>query len=300
VAGESALVIVADLGDRYQFVTQPDHADLAGQFADHWGGAAARPEPFESLVLAAYLHDVGWEAYDRRPRLDGDGEPVDFRGMPADPWIPLYEDGIEAVVDLDTYAGLLVSLHGAGLRNQRYGLSPEWPETPPEFEGFVAREERRQRELLDESLAEDGGAGSGAANPLSAGAETTLAAMHDPDRVPDDDAGRLWDDYRRLQAWDALSLSFCITESPPGYGEVAAVPTTDGGTVTLSVTRTDAAETGGGEFAIDPYPFDTAPLTVTVPVRTVGRTALGGAESVARAYYGARPKRRTVRLRPTG
>jgi hypothetical protein len=290
-------VIVADLGDRYQFVTQPDHAELAGQFADHWGGAAARPEPFESLVLAAYRHDVGWEAYDRRPRLDEDEEPVDFRGMPADPWIPLYEDGIEAVVDLDRYAGVLVSLHGAGLRNQRYGLSPEWPETPPAFEGFVDAEQRRQRELLGDLLASPGGDSADAESPLSAGAETTLAAMHDPDEVPDDDAGRLWDDYRRLQAWDALSLSFCITESPPGYGEVEAVPGADGTAVTLSVTRTGAAEAGGGEFAVDPYPFETAPLTVTVPVRTVAKAVVDGDGSVALAYYGARRETRTVRLR---
>ena len=290
-------MIVADLCDRYQFVTLPDHADLAGQFADHWGGAAARPEPFESLVLAAYLHDVGWEAYDRRPRLDEDGEPIDFRGMPADPWVPLYEDGIDAVVDLDRYAGLLVSLHGAGLRNQRYGLSPEWPETPPEFEAFVDGEQRRQRELFADLLADDTGDSAGAENPLSPDAETTLAAMHDPGRVPEDDAGRLWDDYRRLQAWDALSLSFCITESPPGYEEVAAVPGADGETVTLSVTRADASEVGGGEFVVDPYPFDTAPLTVTVPVRTVSKDAVGGSGSVARAYYGARRETRTVRLR---
>ena len=69
-------MIVADLGDRYRFVTQPDHAALAGQFADRWGGAAARPVPFNSLVVAAYLHDAGWTDYDRRPRLDDDGEPV--------------------------------------------------------------------------------------------------------------------------------------------------------------------------------------------------------------------------------
>ncbi|PSP50881.1 DUF3891 domain-containing protein, partial [Halobacteriales archaeon QH_1_68_42] len=44
-------MIVADLGDRYRFVTQPDHAALAGQFADRWGGAAARPDPFDSLAV---------------------------------------------------------------------------------------------------------------------------------------------------------------------------------------------------------------------------------------------------------
>jgi len=304
-------VIVADLGDRYQFVTQPDHADLAGQFADHWGGAVARPDLFGSLVVAAYLHDVGWEAYDRRPRLDEDGDPVDFRGMPADPWVPLYEDGIDAVVELDPYAGLLVSLHGAGLRNRRYGLSPEWPETPPAFERFVEREQQRQRQLLDGLLTADDREGrqrnrSDPARALSTADDATLSAMHDPDRVPEDPDGRLWDDYCRLQAWDALSLSFCITDSPPGYGQVGPVPTADG-SETLSITRADAGEDqnpdGSGVFTVDPYPFDTTPLVVTVPTRTVDEAAVDGAKSggspaLTRAYYGTDRETRSFTLRP--
>ena len=296
-------MIVADLGDRYRFITQPDHAELAGQFADRWGGAAARPDPFDSLAVAAYLHDAGWTDYDRRPRLDDDGEPVDFRGMPADPWIPLYEDGIEAVVDLDTYAGLLVSLHGAGLRNRRYGLSPEWPETPPAFEEFVEREQRRQRRLLDDLPRDDPEC------PVSPADEATLEAMHDPDRTPENPDGRLWDDYRRLQAWDALSLSFCLTDSPPGYGSVGPVPGADGTDETLSIARvesdgdgTEADEPPGagvdGEFRVDPYPFDTAPLVVGVPVRTVAKSAVGDPSTLARVYYGAGRRTETFRLRP--
>lgn len=299
-------MIVADLGDRYQFVTQPAHAELAGQFADRWGGAATRPDSFESLVVAAYHHDVGWEAYDRRPRLDDEGEPVDFRGMPPDPWIPLYEDGIEAVVALDSYAGLLVSLHGAGLRNRRYGLSPEWPETPAAFEAFVDGEERRQRELLAGLLAD--GDTDQRASPLSPDAEATLAAMHDSDRVPGEGAGRLWDDYRRLQAWDTLSLSFAVTDDPPAYETVESVPGTDRSTMTLSVARTEDEDRGTGNdpegvagapttYTVDPYPFETAPLTVIVPFRTVEKTAVEGPGSLARAYYGAGRETRTVTLR---
>ena len=309
-------MIVVDLGERYQFVTQPDHADLAGQFADHWGGAVARPDPFESLVVAAYCHDVGWEAYDRRPRLGDDGSPVDFRGMPADPWVPLYEEGIDAVVDLDPYAGLLVSLHGAGLRNQRYGLSPEWPDTPPAFEAFVEREQRRQRQLLDDLLTAEDERGrnrdeTDPAQVLSAADDATLSAMHEPDRVPEDPDGRLWDDYCRLQAWDALSLAFCITDSPPGYGQVGPVPTTDG-SESLSITRAGGdgdRETDDDEaFVVDPYPFDTAPLTVTVPVRTVDSAVVdtasgdeqagGDSSALARAYYGEDRETKSFTLRP--
>lgn len=138
-------MIVAETATGYQFVSQPAHAALAGQFADHWGtDRFDRPDPFASLSLAAYAHDDGWYDYDRRPHLDAAGKPVDFREMPPSTWIDLYDEGIDAVVASDTYAGLLVSMHGAGLRNQRYGLSPGWPATPPEFEGFLEREHRRQ------------------------------------------------------------------------------------------------------------------------------------------------------------
>ncbi|WP_436909732.1 DUF3891 family protein [Halosimplex marinum] len=288
-------MIVAETAEGYQFVTQPDHAVLAGQFADAWGGEGStrpvsfdRPEPFGPLALAAYAHDTGWRTYDRRPRLAG-GEPVDFREMPADTWVDLYDEGIEAVVEMDAYAGLLVSMHGAGLRNQRYGLSPAWPETPEAFREFVDREHRRQRRLLDALL---GGDRDGPA-PVTAADRELLRSLHDRKRVPEGYAGRLWDDYRRLQVWDALSLSFCITDSPPGYGEVDAVPTTGGEETTLSVTAL-----GDGTYRVDPYPFETAPLTVSVPVRTVDREAAADEPTLARAYYDAGLETRRFTLRP--
>ncbi|WP_459192478.1 DUF3891 family protein [Halosimplex sp. J119] len=282
-------MIVAETAEGYQFVSQPDHAVLAGQFADAWGSDEFdRPEPFASLALAAYAHDTGWRAYDRHPHLDDEGDPVDFRDMPPDIWVDLYDDGIDAVADVDDYAGLLVSMHGAGLRNQRYGLSPEWPETPAPFRGFVDREHRRQRQLLDALLADerDGPA------PVTEADRDLLSSLHESRRVADGYAGRLWDDYRRLQAWDALSLSFCITDSPPGYGEIDAVPTTDGDDATLSIVSV-----GDGAYHIDPYPFETAPLDVTVRVRTVDESVVTDESSLARAYYDAGLETRTVTLR---
>ncbi|WP_436932334.1 DUF3891 family protein [Halosimplex halobium] len=282
-------MIVAETAEGYQFVTQPDHAALAGQFADAWGSASFdRPDPFDSLAVAAYAHDTGWRTYDRRPRL-ADGEPVDFREMPADTWVDLYDEGIDAVTGMDAYAGLLVSMHGAGLRNQRYGLSPAWPETPATFRAFVDREQRRQQRLLDALL--DGERGGPA--PATSADRELLRSLHDAKRVPDDYDGRLWDDYRRLQAWDALSLSFCITDSPPGYGEIDAVPTTGGDDATLSV-----AALGDGTYRVDPYPFATAPLTVTVRVRTVDRGAAADEATLARAYYDAGLETRRFTLRP--
>jgi len=277
-------MIVAETADRYQFVTQPAHAHLAGQFADRWGSdAVAPPDPAAALCVAAYTHDTGWQAYDRRPRLGDDGTPIDFREMPAEPWIDLYEEGIDAVVEMDPYAGLLVSMHGAGLRRRRYGLSPSWPETPPAFEGFVDREETRQARLAD-ALRDAG--------RLAAADVDLLATLHESGVSPADIESRLWDGYTLLQAWDTLSLSFCVTPSPPGYGEVGPVPAADGGTVSLSI------EPAEGAFHVDPYPFEASPLVVSVPVRTVRRGAFDGEADLVRAYYRGARDLREFRLLP--
>ncbi|WP_436927379.1 DUF3891 family protein [Halosimplex amylolyticum] len=287
-------MIVAETAEGYQFVTQPDHAALAGQFADHWGTRGGRsgtvefdrPDPFAPLALAAYAHDTGWRDYDRHPRLGDDGDPIDFREMPPGPWIALYDDGVDAVVEADAYAGLLVSMHGAGLRKRRYGLSPGWPETPEEFREFVAREERRQARLLDRLRSDDH------RSAVSDADRELLDSLHDSAGVPDGYDGRLWADYRRLQAWDELSLAFCITEDPPGYDEIEGVPTTGPrDDATLSITPV-----GADEYRVDPYPFDESPLAVSVPLRRVDGDAFADEDSLVRAYYAAGRETRSIAL----
>jgi hypothetical protein len=268
-------MIVAETATHYQFVTQPDHATLAGQFADHWGNDAFESlDPRSAMHLAAYHHDLGWSRYDRRPRLDEAGAPIDFRDVPAGAWTALYESGIDDVVAMNAYAGLLVSLHGAGLRRKRYGLSPSWPETPPEFRAFVEREEDRQRTLV-ETLRDTG-------DRVSRSDEAALQALHESGGPPDRDS-RLWHNYKLLQAWDALSLGFCVTTSPPGIPELDAVSTAlDDEDATLTVSRRSA-----GRFAIDPYPFDVDPLAVSVPFRTVAKDAFETEAGALRAYFDA-------------
>lgn len=279
-------MIVAETDGGFQFVTQPAHARLVGQFADRWGNERFdRPDPLVPTLIAAYEHDTGWHSYDRRPHRDGDGRPVDFREMPPETWIDLYETGIDAVADLDPYAGLLVSMHGAGLRNQRYGLSPEWPETPAAFREFVDREEDRQPRLLAD-LREAGRDG------VSAADAELLAALHESGGPPTVTESRLWTNYRLLQAWDTLSLAFCVTDSPPGYPEIGGVPTGDGGDTTLSVEAI-----GDGAFAVDPYPFAESPLTATVPIRTVETRQFESERDLRRAYYRAPTEPRSITLR---
>ena len=137
-------VIVRDLGDGWQVVLQTDHADLPAQFAASWSEGAAS----ESLEIATRRHDDGWAVWERAPRVDGDGTPVNFLDVDVRSHLAFYRAGIAAVTEQDSHAGLLVSMHGAGIYRQRYGLDPglaltRAPEVQEEVEAFVAEQEAK-------------------------------------------------------------------------------------------------------------------------------------------------------------
>jgi hypothetical protein len=169
-------VIVRDLGDAWQVVMQPDHADLCVAFARAW---ATPLNP--SLVLATERHDDGWAAWEQDPRVDGDGKPVNFLDVDVRSHLAFYRAGIAAITEQDPDAGLLVSMHGAGIYRQRYGLDTALglsraPEVQEEVEAFVAEQE-----------AKFGGS-----------------------------PGERQEDYALLQLFDRLSLYFCMRDVENG------------------------------------------------------------------------------------
>ena len=96
--------------------------------------------------------------------------------------------GIAAVTDEDPYAGLLVSMHGAGIYRQRYGAQPELKlsragEVKELVEAFVAEQE--------------------ASHPI----------RRDEIGVTDEER---WADYHRLQVYDRFSLFFCLKDLESG------------------------------------------------------------------------------------
>ena len=138
-------MIVRDAGDAWQVVLQTDHADLSGAFARAWGEQGPHHE-------------------------------VDIRSHLA-----FYRAGIAAITEQDSYAGLLVSMHGAGIYRQRYGLDPalglaKAAEAQDEVDAFVAEQE-----------AKFGG-----------------------------EPGERRADYELLQLYDRLSLYFCMRDVEGG------------------------------------------------------------------------------------
>lgn len=170
-------MIVRDCGDRWQVVLQPDHADLSAQFSASW----ADGEVSEPLMIATRRHDDGWAVWERAPRVDGDGRPVNFLDVDVRSHLAFYRAGIAAITEQDAHAGLLVSMHGAGIYRQRYGLDPALglsraPEAQEEIEAFVAEQE-----------AKFGG-----------------------------DPGEHRREYELLQLFDRLSLYFCMRDMEAG------------------------------------------------------------------------------------
>jgi hypothetical protein len=119
-------MIVQERGEELWVVRQTDHGLLAGFLARQWGNDLyRRPEGFESFCLAVREHDNGWGEWELAPRIDPKTRvPYTFMSIPTEEHVGLYQRGIERVVQVDRYAGLLVSLHCAGLYDRSKATIP--------------------------------------------------------------------------------------------------------------------------------------------------------------------------------
>ncbi|MER3409241.1 MAG: hypothetical protein C4306_03855, partial [Thermoleophilia bacterium] len=172
-------MIVRDLGRVWQVVLQTDHADLAAAFATAWAEQGPR---HASLIVAARRHDDGWAVWERSPLVDPQtNAPVNFLDVDVPTHLAFYRAAIAAVTAEDPYAGLLVSMHGAGIYRRRYGLDSapgltHAGEVAEQVDAFVAEQEAGYARRMAEAGVDD---------------------------------ERRWVDYGLLQLYDRLSLYFC-------------------------------------------------------------------------------------------
>ncbi|WP_237713470.1 DUF3891 family protein [Halococcus hamelinensis] len=277
-------MIITEVGDGYRFVTQPDHGALAGRLAAHWGnGRFDEPAPRSAVCLAATHHDHGWHDYDLRPHRADDGTLRDFTNVPDEEWVSFYTRGIEAVAAVDAYAGLLTSMHATGLHRGGYGVRPSIPDQSdePPYESFIAEQERFQRERLTELR--DGRYSQYAGEDE----RELLSDLHETGTVEELAASaagsRLWRNYLLLQTVDVLSLFLCGSASLERT-EIGPAPTADSETASLGIEPL-----GPSTVETKPSPFDTAPLAVSVPARTVPELDLNSTDEseLVAAFYGA-------------
>ena len=272
-------MIVAEVEDQYRLVTQPDHSRQVGRLARHWGtDRFDAPEPRHSCLVAAEVHDNGWWEYDLQPHLV-DGAPAGVTDPDSETWTGFYRRGPDRAAAMDPYAGLLVSMHGTGVKQQRYGWDESVPDASDEFAEFIAAQEQFQRERMAE-MTDTERFGAYATDAERTGLET----IQSRDTGEFDDAvPRLWTNYRLLQTWDMLSL-YCCRNGSLSPARITGVP----GGPASETTTLSLEPVGERTVRIDPYPFDTAPLSVPVEGRLVQRPVSTERE-LAEAYYRADP-----------
>jgi hypothetical protein len=108
-------MIIHEREKDFIMVAQHDHARISMETAINW-----RDDYFEgldrkdSVVLAVREHDRCWIEPDKDPLWNEQTEqPYSFMDYPGSPKLDFYKRGIDEVVQMNPYAGLLCSLHYA-------------------------------------------------------------------------------------------------------------------------------------------------------------------------------------------
>ncbi len=232
-------------------VTHPDHARLAGAFAEAWGNDMfASPEPRRNVLLGIRCHDDGWAARDAHPQTTREGKPSAFstelvgkysafEEIYLEDYLAVRDRAVRIMAAEDVYAGLLVSMHTYNLLTERADRSTISPKQLPLLDRFLEEQKLFQEELLRRVQSDDG-----------------LAAEEKSDI-------RIRDHFRLLQATDNLSLLSCV-----GYMRPATLLhpllLRDGGYAEVKVEPL-----GERRFRLTPYPFKTDPITFEFPARHV-------------------------------
>ena len=264
-------MIIAESSEHYRMITQNDHGDLAGQFAAHWGNEQfARLKPYQSMVLAAEAHDNGWWDWDVYPSVDEQGVPLPFTRTPREIRSGFYGRGIDNVIGRDLYAGLMVSMHGVGLPQKRYGTMPTMADRQDEFsQRFIAEREPTHKVLIEKIRKSEQYAGM-------------------------DSQEQIWLNYLMMQVFDRLSLFFCanfdLTTVPPtgahtagkGYYGPSVKPTP----VRLGEEDTELKlrAVDPKTVVVEPYPFDQSPLRVSLRAKLIPRIAYKSQEEFREVY----------------
>jgi hypothetical protein len=260
------------------FVTQPDHAQLAGYLAAHWGNAdfaspggyapVASPERLRSeTVRAIALHDNGWWEQDARIPPGTDGLPAGLAEI-----LKVPEQGMERWrlglrrFPETPYANLLISYHAYWL----YGAVAMESANPaflhPLFwKGSPKTLMQGAREQMEGFMTELQAMQRGWRETLIAKQET--AAWIAPES--------LHPNARLLQILDGLSLYLTSSLIPPLRGPACGLGQDE--VRLLEVPRRSWDDRvslalrplGEGRIQVSPFPFDLDPLPVTVPARSV-------------------------------
>jgi len=240
-------------------VTHPDHANLAGAFATHWGNAVfAPPKPRTNVLLGIHVHDDGWALRDAAPTITKQGKPSAFSSelvgkysafeeIDLADYLAVRERAVQQIAAKDAYAALLVSMHTYNLLTARADRTTIAPAQLHLLDDFLARQQTLQDTLRT------------TIQSTAASAEAIT--------------NQIQDNFRLLQATDNLSLLTCVDYAAPA-------------TLLHPMRKTNGTQSeiqvepqGNRTFHLTPYPFTKPSLTLTFPARHItGKTFATSAE----------------------
>ncbi len=250
-------------------VTHPDHARLAGAFAERWGNDLfLSPEPREHVLRGIAHHDDGWAARDAIPQITQQGKPSafstelvgkysGFEEIDLVDYLAVRDRAVRQIAAEDPYAALLISMHTYSLLNDRSDRSTIAPEQLPLFETFLEGQKELQESWRKQI----------ASNPK-------LKPEHKSDEA-------ILDHFRLLQANDYLSLLTCVDFQKP-VNLLHALPARGGKHIPIQV-RAIATR----HFVLDPYPFAEPTVSFQFPARHAKGKFFSSAKELQDAFVAA-------------
>jgi hypothetical protein len=235
----------------WYLIRHPDHAKLAGEFAEHWGNDTfLPPEPREDVLHGIASHDDGWAERDQTPQITRAGKPsafgadlvgkyTAFEEIDLRDYLSVRGQALEVVAVRNPYAAILISMHTCNLLTQHADRTSIKALDLPMLDAFVEHQYERQSRLRALCTA------SGKYT------DTQLSSEH------------LYRHFCLLQACDNLSLLSCVDFDGPA-NLLHSLPTRKGLLQSVNVMRV-----GPRRFQLDPYPFDQPVMSFSIPGRHV-------------------------------
>jgi hypothetical protein len=172
--------------------------------------------------------------------------------------LAFYRACIAAVTHEDPYAGMMISMHGAGIYNGRYGTQPSLGLT----------DQGKHKELVEEFVREQ---------------EERYRAISAELGVSEEER---WTNYRLLQMYDRLSLYFCLKDVEAGEAdEVGPAPRAAGDDADLRIEPA-----GPWHVGMSPFPFRESPARFTLVRRVLPKRAYATNDELRHDLYELPPE----------
>jgi len=250
-------------------VTHPDHARLAGAFAERWGNDRfLAPAPRAPVLKGISCHDDGWSARDAAPQITRQGKPSAFSSdlvgkysafeeIDLVDYLAVRDRAVRLIASEDAYAAMLISMHTYSLLNDHADRSTIAPDQLPLLDDFLLQQKALQQSLLNHIRAD---------------------ARFSPEQTSE---AAILDHFRLLQATDNLSLLTCVDFRRPAH-LLHPLPLRGGGH-----GRVEVRSVSPRHFILDPYPFTEPSLSFLFPARRVEGVVFNSAAELQKQYNNA-------------